>query len=283
MESKSRADLGMVRTSKEELESQEERAAWWMHEACMDKSDLRSFFGGEKELALATAAADEADAKTQPSSKATGAGSTVAGKKADATPAVDPMEKAMAAIQNMSVKELKAFLDKHSVSHDTCVEKADLVKKAREVRATLPPEPPPGPAWMQVGDICRLCTKPTAKEHGGVICRRRRADGGIGGCGEAVCWRCMKRAPKDSFGGTRTTKEEFESLGEDAWWMHEGCFEGNDYADYFGEEAEVEEDDKDGASTQAAAVDDGTEAWDDTDGGRRLRAGGAPIMYQCGS
>ena len=55
-----------------------------------------------------------------------------------------------------------------------------------------------GPAWMPAGMACRLCTKvPTC---GGVICRRRRPDGSVGGCGEGVCWRCMKRAPREKFG-----------------------------------------------------------------------------------
>merc|ERR1712066_1104282 len=96
---------------------------------------------------------------------------------------------------------------------------------------------------MPVGMVCRLCTKAVTKEFAGIVCRRIRADGTRAGCGAGVCWRCMKRAPRESFGQVRTTKEEFESLEEDAWWMHEGCFEGNDYKDYFGE-SEPEEDRK---------------------------------------
>mmetsp|Transcript_35936 Transcript_35936/g.71180 ORF Transcript_35936/g.71180 Transcript_35936/m.71180 type:complete len:138 (-) Transcript_35936:5-418(-) len=54
----------------------------------------------------------------------------------------------------------------------------------------------------------------------------------------------MKRAPRDSFGSIRTTKEEFEAWGDDAWWMHEGCMRDGDWADYMGvaaEDAAVEE------------------------------------------
>lgn len=227
MESLPRSKLGMVRTSKDEFESLEDEA-WWMHEACMGAADLREYFGGEKELALARQAADEADKAKTPSSSSKAV-------------AVDPAEAVKEKVRVMSVKELKAYLDRHQAKHEQCVEKADLLNLALLVAETASPEIPDGPAWMPVGMVCRLCTKPTVKEHAGIICRRKRADGSIGGCGEGVCWRCMKRAPRESFGKVRTTKEEFESLEEDAWWMHEMCFEDADYKDYYGE-SEPEED-----------------------------------------
>lgn len=222
MASRPRAELGMVRTTREEFESLKEDA-WWMHERCMEHADLKAYFGGEKELALARANADKAEAS---------------GDKGKAKEK-DPADAQRELVQKMSVKELKAYLDRHGISHAECVEKQDLLAKALEAADSAPPEPS-GPAWMANGAVCRLCTKP-AKEFGGIICRRRRKDGRVAGCGESVCWRCMKRAPRESFGKVRCTKEEFESLEQEAWWMHEACFEDGDYKDYFGE-SEPEED-----------------------------------------
>jgi len=231
MEQQPRSKLGMVRTSREEFESLDDDA-WWMHEKCMSGADLRDYFGGEKELQAARAAADEADVQE------------ASPKAAEKTKkeVVDPKEAAKEKVRAMSVKELKAYLVRHNVPHAHCVEKSELLALALEAATNAPPEIPDGPAWMPVGMVCRLCTKPTAKELAGIICRRKRADGSYGGCGEGICWRCMKRAPRESFGKVRTTKEEYESLGEDAWWMHEMCFDmGDDYKDYFGE-SEPEED-----------------------------------------
>lgn len=216
----SREALGMVRTTKDEFESLED-GAWWLHEACMVGSDLRDYFGGEKELASARAAADAMHAVLEAA-------------PAKATTDSDPLESMREKLRSSSVKELKSFIARHNASHSGCVEKSELLSKAIEVAEAHPCGPGvSGPAWMPAGMACRLCTKvPTC---GGVICRRRRPDGSVGGCGEGVCWRCMKRAPREKFGKVRTTKEEFESLKEDAWWMHEACFEGNDYQDYFNE------------------------------------------------
>merc|ERR1719498_2289743 len=96
---------------------------------------------------------------------------------------------------------------------------------------------------MESGSACRLCAKTVKDDKSGIICRRKRSDGTVGGCGEAVCWRCMKRAPRESFGKVRTTKEEYETLEDEAWWMHEMCFEDQDYKDYYGE-SEPEDDKK---------------------------------------
>lgn len=209
-----------------------------MHEKCMTAADLRQYFGSEKELMLARQAADEADRVAS----AAASSSAKPGEKSKKEPPVDPAEASKAKVRAMSVKELKAYLERHNTAHAHCVEKSELQALAMEVAARTP-EIPDGPAWMPVGMVCRLCTKPTAKEMAGIICRRKRADGTVGGCGEGVCWRCMKRAPRESFGKVRTTKEEFESLEEDAWWMHEMCFEDDDYKDYFGE-SEPEDDKK---------------------------------------
>ncbi|CAJ1460518.1 unnamed protein product [Effrenium voratum] len=189
-----------------------------MHERCMQPSDLRAYFGGEKELADAQAAADAADAAAKESEKP---------KETEAKK--DPIEAEKERVKKMSVKELKAYLDRHNTSHADLFEKPDLVNRALEVCSNSVPEPPPGPAWMTAGDVCRLCGKPQAEDQRGIFCRRRRTDGRIAGCNEAICWRCMKRAPKDSFGKVRCTKEEFEGLGEDTlmalielWWLGSG-------------------------------------------------------------
>jgi len=92
---------------------------------------------------------------------------------------------------------------------------------------------------LVAGSRCNLCSKKVSEDFGGLICWRQRKNGGeAGGCREGVCWRCMKRAPRDSFGDIRTNKEEFESWGDDAWWMHEGCMRDSDWADYMGEAAD---------------------------------------------
>merc|ERR1711879_1059653 len=130
------------------------------------------------------------------------------GNKKDAP--VDPADALKAKVKAMSVKELKAFLERHKVPHSHCVEKSDLLALALDAASKAPPEVPDGPAWMPVGMVCRHCTKPMVKEMAGIICRRKRSDGTIGGCGEGICSRCMKRAPRESFGKVRTTKEEFE-------------------------------------------------------------------------
>mmetsp|Transcript_3090 Transcript_3090/g.6936 ORF Transcript_3090/g.6936 Transcript_3090/m.6936 type:complete len:957 (+) Transcript_3090:60-2930(+) len=244
MESLPRAQLGMVRTTREEFESLED--AWWMHEQCMAGSDMLDYFGGEEALRLAREAADEADVERGgQDSKGVKSKKTKEKKQKKkeetaeaAAPEVAVSPSAAEKIKKMSVKELKAYLDKHGQLHENILEKAELVAKALEVAAS---EPPDGPAWMPVGMVCRLCTKPQAKEQSGVICRRKRSDGTVAGCGAGVCWRCMKRAPRTDFGQVRTTKEEFESLGEGAWWMHEACFDASDYKDYYGE-SEPEED-----------------------------------------
>jgi len=235
MEGKSRAELGMVRTTREEFESLEDDA-WWMHESCMEGTDLVDYFGGKKELEEARAAADEAEAAAQAARTAASSG----GKAKKEAP-TDPVEAAKAKVRAMSVKELKTYLEKHKVDITNCVEKSELMAKAMQVANKAAPELPDGPAWIPVGAACRLCTKQMKEERAGVICRRKRANGTVGGCGIAVCWRCMKRAPRDSFGKVRTTKEEFESLEDDAWWMHEACFEEGDYKDYFGESEPEEE------------------------------------------
>jgi len=87
--------------------------------------------------------------------------------------------------------------------------------------------------WMPPNHPCSVCQKQVAVS-GGIFCGRRRSDGSLKGCGAAVCWRCMNRSSKDAdFGQVRTNKAEFESLGEDAWWMHEACMEDEDLQDYY--------------------------------------------------
>lgn len=87
----------------------------------------------------------------------------------------------------------------------------------------------PRPRNMQCGH-CPLSFKTNV---GGIICQRHRKDGTFGGCGAGICWRCMEKASERTFGRIRTTKKEFEALGESAWWMHERCMTSDDSMDYF--------------------------------------------------
>jgi len=91
-----------------------------------------------------------------------------------------------------------------------------------------------GPAWMPVGNECKLCKKVVSREKGGVVCRRLRLDGTVSGCNANICWRCMKRVLKEEIGSVRCTMDEFEALGVAAWWMHEKCMTIQDKEDYFG-------------------------------------------------
>jgi len=91
----------------------------------------------------------------------------------------------------------------------------------------------PTVGWMAEGAACSLCSKKVG-ERGGVGCARRRPNGQIVGCGAGVCWRCMNRAKREDFGAVKTTKSEFLSLGEEAWWMHQKCMQPEDEEAYFG-------------------------------------------------
>eukprot|EP00440_Ansanella_granifera_P009339 gb/GFBE01010121.1/.p1 GENE.gb/GFBE01010121.1/~~gb/GFBE01010121.1/.p1 ORF type:complete len:116 (+),score=35.48 gb/GFBE01010121.1/:1-348(+) len=109
---------------------------------------------------------------------------------------------------------------------------------------------------------CCLCSKQVV-ERGGVVCGRRRPSGEVVGCGAGVCWKCMNKAKKEDFGSVKTTKAEFASLGDEAWWMHEACMKSEDEAAFFGS------DDDAGASEEETAhravddsADEGKFAWE---------------------
>ncbi|CAK0845825.1 unnamed protein product, partial [Prorocentrum cordatum] len=126
MESRPRSELGMVRTTRDELESLGKQG-WWMHERCMDPADLRAYFGSEKDVALARAAADQADA-----AQLHGGASQAAGSSA-APAVVDPIEAVRTRLRGMSVKELKAYLELHRVDFSGLVEKSELLARALEL------------------------------------------------------------------------------------------------------------------------------------------------------
>mmetsp|Transcript_3436 Transcript_3436/g.8963 ORF Transcript_3436/g.8963 Transcript_3436/m.8963 type:complete len:98 (+) Transcript_3436:2-295(+) len=94
-------------------------------------------------------------------------------------------------------------------------------------------------AWLPAGSVCKACGKQVKIAKGGVLCRRVRITGTVGGCGVGVCWRCMKRAARDIVGSIRCTQEEFEALGAGAWWMHEKCMHPQDKEDYYGGDGHV--------------------------------------------
>jgi hypothetical protein len=91
----------------------------------------------------------------------------------------------------------------------------------------------PGEVWSE-GTVCSRCRKAAAPYVcGGIFCGRMDADGNFAGCGAGVCWRCMKRAPREALGEIRTSKVECDTLGEEAWWMHDFCMRPSDRADYY--------------------------------------------------
>lgn len=99
---------------------------------------------------------------------------------------------------------------------------------------------------MHEGAPCSRCAK-FVIEHGGVVCARRRSNGEVVGCGAGICWRCMNRATREEFGAVKTTKAEFASMGETAWWMHGTCMAPEDEEAYFCN-GEVLTEDEDGAA-----------------------------------
>lgn len=116
------------------------------------------------------------------------------------------------------------------------------VAPARSSQLAPHPPPPPPPSQSAVpqlrhgflpeGTSCSRCRR-TVVACGGVFCGRVTATGAIAGCGAPTCWRCMNRLPREDMGTIRTTKAEFRSLGEGAWWMHEFCMTAQDKRDYF--------------------------------------------------
>jgi hypothetical protein len=96
--------------------------------------------------------------------------------------------------------------------------------------------------WLPEKAKCSTCEK-SVPNRGGVWCGRKRDNGSVSGCHEAVCWACVSGlktvATKEEIQPT-TTKKEFAELGDEAWWMHEKCMSKADKKDYFGESEEEE-------------------------------------------
>merc|ERR1712012_1179449 len=96
----------------------------------------------------------------------------------------------------------------------------------------LPPTfPPPqnSSGWLPDGTPCRRCGK-AVYDHGGVFCGRLGDP--AAGCGAAICWRCMRRAPREQFGDIRITKTKLIAYGDGGWWMHEHCMRLQDKCAY---------------------------------------------------
>jgi len=93
-------------------------------------------------------------------------------------------------------------------------------------------------------------------ENAGVYCGRATDEGTCVGCGAAICWRCMKRAPHTELGSIRTSKEECEGLAQHAWWMHEFCMREEDKKDYYGSSDLAIEADDATVDSEAAPVED---------------------------
>lgn len=114
---------------------------------------------------------------------------------------------------------------------------AALLSEAPEIAGLLQDTARIG--WMPEGKACHNCKK-TVVKHGGVFCGRFDGEERVG-CGKAVCWRCMNRASHAEMGRVRTTKAEFQSLGVDAWWMHDFCMRLVDRRAYFPDEDQEDE------------------------------------------
>merc|ERR1712217_41514 len=80
---------------------------------------------------------------------------------------------------------------------------------------------------LSSGSQCSLCLQVARDSSSGVVCSRRREDGSVGGCGKGVCWVCMKQASPMMFGKVRITRDEWNFLAINAWWMHEKCMTGS--------------------------------------------------------
>lgn len=226
-----RATLGDVRTTKDEFRALAgEGQAWWMHEACMEKGDAAEYFGGHKEYAQAKQAAAEEEARRVEWQQQQWAQLQAAHAAAQAVEA----EKAQLVI--MSIEQLRQYLGLKGLPTMDVPDRDGLLGRALGHLAQNPPPLPTGPAWLPPGGKCKTCSKVFKQELCGVLCKRTRANGTSGGCGGGACWRCMKRASRDEFGGVRCTQEEFEALGIKAWWMHERCMTPQDRQDYYAEE-----------------------------------------------
>lgn len=112
--------------------------------------------------------------------------------------------------------------------------------------------------WLREGAKCGKCEK-SVLAKGGVYCGRRNPDGTCSGCFEGLCWKCMNKLGKN---GVKTTKAEFTSLGDDAWWMHEDCMSKEDKAAYFGEEMEDSDIDVPVKKKEESDDDGGKFAWE---------------------
>ena len=53
----------------------------------------------------------------------------------------------------------------------------------------------------------------------------------------------MNRSQHTDIGTVKTTKAEFEDLGEDAWWMHQTCMASEDVDAYYGSDDDDDKDD----------------------------------------
>lgn len=132
----------------------------------------------------------------------------------------------------------KARPPKAAASGDTVCGAAGVRRSERDKAAaageveTAAAAAPLAVGWLSEGHRCGLCFK-CVVEHGGIFCGRHRPCGTVVGCKAAVCWRCMNKTARDSFGKIRTTRAEFISLGASAWWMHEKCMASADLSEYY--------------------------------------------------
>jgi hypothetical protein len=218
-------DWGDVRTTREEFTSLG-TGAWWLHQTCMRPEDWKDYYGIEPSPESARAEAETNDAARAKKEAEKQAAQAAAVEQQSAAAKAD----AEAAFKGMTVKQLKGYLKENGIDFAGCVEKSDLMAKAAPLIGSDSKTARIGPAYLN--GACSQCKKP-CQGKAGVHCWRRRPDGTTVGCDMGICWICMTRAPR-YFGEARTTAEEFEELGAEAWWMHSNCMEPEDEEAYFG-------------------------------------------------
>ncbi|CAD7929817.1 unnamed protein product [Amoebophrya sp. A25] len=169
----------------------------------------------------------------------------------------NPNDKDLAARRAVA-EEKRVKEEKERLRRQELEEAAERERKKKEGERMQNPRY----GWMEESEKCDECGKQVVF-HGGIICGRKmktntnrsRAPNSRlrGGCGRMVCWRCLRTGER---GPLKTTKQEFEDLGEEAWWMHHRCMSLNDERAYYGEPEVPGDDDKTAGQYDQNAEDD---------------------------
>lgn len=110
--------------------------------------------------------------------------------------------------------------------------KLELIKPIESADATATASADMVGQCLPKGARCYICSRKAPQQMCGIVCRRRRDDDSVGGCGKGVCWKCMKEAPDGTFGVLRCKRDDVKRLGAKAWWMHHDCMTLADSMDF---------------------------------------------------